>query len=239
MLEHSAPPHADAAAGVFETLLVTGGEAVGLRRHLARLREAAAVLYGAILPDELETAVAREAGGHALGRLRITVMPGEAITIDCDPLDPSIVLPADEVQLVAVRVAGGPGRHKLADRDWLEGIEAAAGAHPLLVSRDGALLETTRANVFLLAGGALATPPLDGSILPGVTRAVAIAAARTLGIAVAERRLTFEDLAAADAVLLSGSLRLLERARVRAGEELTERLARAIDPRGDGATVWR
>jgi para-aminobenzoate synthetase/4-amino-4-deoxychorismate lyase len=130
-------------------------------------------------------------------------------------------------------VAGGNGGHKLIDRSWLREIEAhvdidadaGVGVRALLVSRSGALLETTRANVLLLRGGALATPPLDGSILPGVVRAAVLAHAQRLGIDAHELPLTLEHLRDADMVLLSGSLRLLERANVRRGNRRSAHVA--------------
>ena len=52
----------------------------------------------------------------------------------------------------------------------------------------------------------IATPPLDGSILPGVTRDVLLERARRAGIPAHELPLTLADLQDADAVLLTGSL---------------------------------
>jgi para-aminobenzoate synthetase / 4-amino-4-deoxychorismate lyase len=244
-IEFTPPPTADPALGVFETVLVADGRAVALRRHLERLRAGVQDLYGFALPSELEAQVEEAAAHHALGRLRIRARPrvGAALQLDLEAaqLDPVFVLPPAEVALVTVGVRAGFGPHKLIDRGWLERIEAAAGegVRPLLVTRAGALLETTRANVFLMRDGALATPPLDGTILPGVTRELVLERAGALGIGVREVPLTLDDLRAADMVLLSGALRLLERARVRrnrASEQAAERLAAALDDRrrGDG-----
>ena len=83
-----------------------------------------------------------------------------------------------------------------------------AGARALLVAPGGELLETTRANVFVVRDGVLRTPPLDGRILPGITRAVVLErrasgrVPRARGAAHARR--------SADAILLTGSVRLLE-----------------------------
>jgi para-aminobenzoate synthetase/4-amino-4-deoxychorismate lyase len=224
-------PEAEVALGVFETVLVEDGRARELRRHLERLRASVGVLYGVAPPDGIEARVAEAAAGHALARLRIAVAPAGTgppiVAIECAALDP-LVAGAGDVEIATVRVAAGFGPHKLVDRGWLERIEAAAGGdvRPLLVSPAGALLETTRANLFLLRDGALATPPLDGSILPGVMRAVLLERARRLGIPAHVRPLTLEDLRAADGVLLSGSLRLLERARSRPGRRSADAAAR-------------
>ena len=226
--------------GVFETLLVLDGRPLEAGRHLERLRASTRVLYGAELATDLEARVAAAAAGHRLARLRIDVAPPATTPqIELRPFDPALVLAPGEVTLVTVGVFGGACPHKLIDRGWLARIEAAAGegGRSLLVTRAGALLETTRANVFLLRDGELATPPLDGSILPGVIREVVLEQARRLGIATHETPLTLEDLRAADMVLLSGSLRRLERARVRPdrrSDAAAERLAGALDVRGGG-----
>jgi len=242
-VDFSPAPEADVSLGVFETLLVVDGRPLEAGRHLERLRGSLAVLYAAELAADLERRVADAATGQRLARLRIDVDP-QAPTpaqIAVRPFDPELVLAPDDVAVVTVRVSAGAGPHKLIDRGWLARIEAAAGAgaRPLLVTRSGALLETTRANVFLLRRGELATPPLDGSILPGVMREVVLERARDLGIAAREVPLTLKDLRAADMLLLSGSLRLLERARLRGdrrSDQAAARLAGALDVRGGGGT---
>jgi hypothetical protein len=232
-----AAPAADAALGVFETMLVRDGpgSAPGAPHRTAGRQRSRAVPSRARAADT-GARVASAAAGHALARLRIEVVPrpGEppAVGFDTSALADADVGCAGEATLATVGVAGGNGAHKLIDRSWLRQIEAhvGAGARALLVSRSGALLETTRANVLLLRDGALATPPLDGSILPGVVRGAVLAHAERLGIAAHELPLTLERLRDADMVLLSGSLRLLERAR--APWEASQRGGRGAPERG-------
>ena len=70
---------------------------------------------------------------------------------------------------------------------------------PLLLDADGRVLEASRASVVVRApDGTLYTPPADGRILPGITRA--LAGAR-------ERELTVEDLRAAPALYIASALR--------------------------------
>ncbi len=60
---------------------------------------------------------------------------------------------------------------------------AASGADEVLwVDDHGCLLEGTRSNVFAVIGDVLVTPPSDGRILAGVTRAELLAAAHSLGL---------------------------------------------------------
>jgi para-aminobenzoate synthetase/4-amino-4-deoxychorismate lyase len=229
--EFDAAPLADTALGVFETMLVREGRPVWAGRHIERLAASVRALYDAELDPELDARVAEAAAGHALARLRVDVVPRAGapprIAVVVEQLDRGRVLPAPEATLATVRVRAGAGAHKLTDRAWLLRIEALAGpaVRPLLLTRSGALLETTRANVFLLHEGALTTPPADGAILPGVTRAAVLEHARRLDIAARELPLTLADLRAADIVLLSGSLAQLEHARVRGGERASEQAA--------------
>jgi para-aminobenzoate synthetase/4-amino-4-deoxychorismate lyase len=213
------------------------GRPVSALRHLERLRVSARALYGLTLEPGLEERLEVAAAGCALGRLRIELVPHTpappAIAIVLGAIQRAIVLPGEEVDLATVRVAGGAGAHKLLDRSWFEQIEALAGVgvRPMLVTSAGTLLETTRANVFLLRDGVLATPPADGSILAGTVRTSVLEHAARLDIEAHELPLTLAQLDEADIVLLSGSVRLLERARVRSGRrsaDAFERLAGAL-----------
>jgi para-aminobenzoate synthetase/4-amino-4-deoxychorismate lyase len=230
----------DAARGVFETMLVLGGVAVAWPRHRLRLAASVATLYGGALAEALDARVAELAGGHEVARLRVLAVPspdGVSASAAIEPLEPALVMPAATPALYPVAVAAGFGPHKLVDRGWLDRLEVAvpAGARPLLVAASGLALETTRANVFALRGETLETPPLDGAILPGVTRALLIEEARRLGLEVRERPLAAALLREADALLLTGSLRLLEVRIARGGPPaqatvaaLREGLSRAV-----------
>jgi para-aminobenzoate synthetase / 4-amino-4-deoxychorismate lyase len=85
-----------------------------------------------------------------------------------------------------------------------------AGALPLLLDEEGSVLEASRANVFAVRDGVLLTPPLDGRILPGVTRMRAIELAGELGIEARKVTLSLGDLLSADEVFLTGSVRGIE-----------------------------
>jgi para-aminobenzoate synthetase / 4-amino-4-deoxychorismate lyase len=232
-IDFAGPPSADPSLGVFETLLVADGVPLELGRHLARLAASMHALYGDALPETLSSEIMAAAEGHPLARLRVDVTDSPAIHVT--PFDRALVLPTAVMELATVSVSAGFGTHKLIDRSWLAQIEAETGegVRPLLVSRSGALLETTRANVFVVRDGVLATPPLDGSILPGVMRDVLLARARRAGFTALELPLTLDDLREADVVLLTSSLRLLERARAnrrRHSADVVARLRETLAP---------
>jgi para-aminobenzoate synthetase/4-amino-4-deoxychorismate lyase len=232
-------PRPSPDAGVFETILVVRGTAVSLDAHLARLAASVEELYRRPAPPDVRQRVAEAARGTALGRLRLTVVPdpagGFAANVHVAAVDERLVFPGWEgaVELAPVIVPGGIGAHKWADRRLLERAEAdVAPALPLIVDDDSSLLEASRANLFLAIGDTLVTPPEDGRLLAGITRAQTIEAARALGIGVREQQLDADALAAADEAFLTGAVRGIEPVRratdagaASARGEVTERLA--------------
>jgi branched-chain amino acid aminotransferase len=75
----------------------------------------------------------------------------------------------------------------------------------LVLSTEGRLSEGGGQNVFLVRGGALVTPQLDGSLLRGITRDAVVKMATDLGIEVQERPVPREDLYTADEVFFTGT----------------------------------
>jgi len=183
----------DPSAGLLETLLVRDGEAQRVDEHLARLAASAGELYGLELPADLGTRIAAAAAGT--GRLRLQLGMDGAVAIDLAPLG----APPEHRVLTPFVLPGGLGRHKWADRSLANALAAAAPrATPLLIDSDGAVLEATWANLFLVEDGVTVTPAADGRILPGIHRAQ---------IAAREEPITLERLQHADEVFLTSALR--------------------------------
>ena len=206
-------PAADLAprptAGVFTSLVVTDGRTRGLAAHLDRLAASVARLYAKDLPASLPADLARCLAGRPTGRLRITVRPvGGPLqaTVEVVPLTP----PPDAVTLRPVTVSGGIGAHKYRDRRLLAALTRQAclapGEQLLLTDDTGELLETDRANLFAVADGVLLTPPADGRLLPGTTRAAIIQAAHDSGIKVGFKPLTLDQLQAASEVFVTNAV---------------------------------
>jgi para-aminobenzoate synthetase/4-amino-4-deoxychorismate lyase len=206
-------PKPDPAQGIFETMLVVRGEPVARAAHLGRLEASLEAVYGAELPAETDAVVAEHADGLELGRLRLTAVPSLAklsgldLRVDAGELAGWPHFPEQPVALRPHQVAGGLGCHKWADRAALP--TPAPGEAPLLVDGDE-VLEAAWANVFAVRNGAVFTPPLDGRILPGVTRATVVDLARAQGIEVSEQPLTLDELRQADEAFLTNSIRGIE-----------------------------
>jgi para-aminobenzoate synthetase/4-amino-4-deoxychorismate lyase len=202
----------DPARGVFETLLIADGRPVRLAPHLERLAGSTEELFGRGLPAGLEAAIATAAAPLALGRIRIDLLPTDdelRFEIAAEPIDPAIFFPTkgNGAELRTIRHSGWAGAHKWADRDWLEGVEAELGETVPLILDGDEVLEAGRANIFVVADGAIATPPADGRILPGTARAATLALAAELGVPAGERPITLADLRSADDLFLTSSLR--------------------------------
>jgi para-aminobenzoate synthetase / 4-amino-4-deoxychorismate lyase len=227
----------DPARGLFETMLVADGRPVRPAAHLDRLAASALAVFEQDLPAALPAAVNAAALPLELGRIRVDLTPGSGglrFEIAAEPIDPAIFFPSREhgADVRTVHQPDWAGAHKWADRDWLEGVEADFGeVVPLILVADDEVLEAGRANLFLVADGALATPPADGRILPGTARASTLDLAADLGIPAAERGLHLEDLRRADDLFLTSSLRGIRPVRTLDGkalkksDPLVERLA--------------
>jgi para-aminobenzoate synthetase / 4-amino-4-deoxychorismate lyase len=226
MARLASPIAPDPARGLFETLLVADGRPVRLAAHLDRLARSTRELFARDLPGGLERAVTEAARPLALGRVRVDLLPAGGVArrhrddprpsdadlqfqIAAEPIDPAIFFPAKEngADLRTIRHPEWAGAHKWADRDWLERVEGEFGETVPLILDGDEVLEAGRANIFVVADGALATPPADGRILPGTARAATLALAVDLGIPAQERRVRLADLQAADDLFLTSSLR--------------------------------
>ncbi len=191
----------DPALGVFETVLVEDRRPVALEQHLARLAASVAELYGAALPSTvLAGALAAAAEVTVRSRMRVLADSDGAVRIIVSPAGPPA---AGSVVLEPFTLPGGLGAHKWRDRRLLDTLAALRlGTVPLLVDTDGLVLEAAYANVWIVEGDALVTPPADGRILPGITRAALLAARDDAR----EEPIDLDRLASADALFLTSSI---------------------------------
>lgn len=204
---------------VFTTLRVVRGQILFWPDHVARL---------GVDPEPLLEQVALAVRGMEDARVRITLRPPHPPLIEAQAYAP----PTKPWRLSPVTVshAGDGPLLKTTDRWRYDEARKAAGAADdvLLVGPDGAVLETTIANVFfLLPRGEIVTPPARG-ILPGIARA-------RLSARAVEAPVTLATVAAAtacvvtNAVFLAHAVASIEGVRDFDSEALARDLREAMD----------
>ncbi|MCA1855782.1 aminodeoxychorismate synthase component I [Massilia oculi] len=197
---------------LFETLRASRDEGCRhLDRHLARL--AASCRYAGHAFDPAAARAALDAACAALPpgglhRLRLAVAPDGELQLQAAPLAPL----AEPVRLLLAREGTHSGdallRHKTAlragyDAAW-RAAEAQGAFDALFFNERGELTEGGRSNVFVRFGAAWYTPPLSSGVLPGVMRAVLLAAPAWNA---SERVITRAMLAQADDIVVCNALR--------------------------------
>lgn len=232
--------------GLFETMHLRAGRPWLRDEHLARMARAAAAVELALPPAEalvdLLDAVCAGWPAEVEGALRLVCTRGPE-----DGGPPTVYATLAEVPAAAraarrdgITVATLPLGVPAVARtglDWLPaGIKSTsyavstaarrwarrAGVDDVLwVSSDGYALEGPTANVVWLAGDTLCTvPAADTGILPGTTAAWLLAHAHELGLKATERLVTPAELAAADGVWFTSSVRGLTHLRTLDGTPL-------------------
>ncbi len=103
-----------------------------------------------------------------------------------------------------------PARGKIAG-SYVNAAFASEDAHAagyddsILLTADGHVAEASAANVFVVSGREVATPPLVDDVLPGITRSAVMEIARDAGYEVVQRRIDRSELYLADEVFLTGT----------------------------------
>jgi branched-chain amino acid aminotransferase len=217
---------------VFEGARIYDGRVFKLTEHSARLRRSAE-LMGFPLPwstaeidRATELVVGANGGGEAYARpvawrgseriglsgqgtsihLAIAAWPWPAVFgSDAEVGGIGVGLtrwrrPAPDMLPVKAKTAGIYAAGALARGE----AERAGFEDALLLDHRGDVAEASGANLFLVERGRLVTPAADG-FLDGITRAVVMEEARSLGLEVAEERVSRDRLMAADEVFLTGT----------------------------------
>jgi branched-chain amino acid aminotransferase len=237
------------AAGVFTTMRATGGRVFRLERHLQRLRKSSEALFVPLQHSDADLASAVDdvlrQNDLTDARLRLTVTRGQSVQ---DPLHgthltPNCFLTATDLQPYPAQYYEQGLTVMLSDEQKLNPYDQQAGHKTLnYFSRLAALREAVRrgagealwfnvhnylqsasvANVFLVTGGALVTPPTPeelrdpavaqacpypkSNILPGVTRETVLDLARAAGLDVRLAAVNVNQLLEADEVFLTNSI---------------------------------
>jgi branched-chain amino acid aminotransferase len=220
---------------VFEALRTHGGRLALLDAHLARLERSAARVFIALpvplstLREEVERAV--RAHGSADSYVRLMLTRGTARALGLDPKHaehPSRVLivtalelppaelyergieaitfriqrPSDELSVANAKIG-----NYLATVLAVRKARESGASEALLENAAGEILEGSTSNVFAVIAGSLLTAPETAAILPGITRARVIEAARAAQIPLQLRAISRAELAHAEEVFITSSIR--------------------------------
>ncbi len=213
--------------GLFETLLAIDGAPVFAGRHLARLQQACDRLgWPLSLPDFHVTAaelLARNDLTAGRARIRLAVTAGSGPVHDLTPGSDRLVwmtaLPVGDSSDSLTAILSPWPRN---ERSPLAGLKCSSYAENVIAldharrqgfdemifpNTAGHLCEAATANLFVVIGGALLTPPLASGCLPGITREVVIELAKDLGMPCEERDVLPGELQRAEEVFLTSSIR--------------------------------
>ena len=208
--------------GLYETIKIADRACAFFDEHAGRLEKGLAALH---IPcpftrDDLAQQILAVAAGNDVRdgacRLLVTAGPpwGEpTLLVQTDVR----IFPERPLTAISYRIARAAAAFK--SNSFVPSLvakraaEAAGADDAIFVDDDGRILEATTANCFVHRGGVLTTPPLDGSILPGVIRGKIMQLAEADGMAVAERHIRISELTPNDSVLLDEQ-RAWHRARV-------------------------
>ena len=219
--------------GVFETILIRGGEPWFLDDHIERLSDGLDILGFDFQMEVFLPKIMRELyrtisanGVQDFGRARIQVYrkgggaylpkknaPGFIIEAASFPSDPWINDKPLQVGIYHhVPIAPSPlTRIKSANAlPYILGAkygESNGWDDALMRSTDGYIIEGTKANMFVVHAATVFTPPVFGGCLPGVMRKNVLRVLKKRNVNVEERHLTHLDLAAANEIFLTSSIR--------------------------------
>jgi branched-chain amino acid aminotransferase len=238
--------------GLFETMAVSGGQVFDLDAHLERLAVGLAVLKfaGSVDLVKLRAAIAdyAAAGGMAQAVLRLTATRGAGPRGLLPPASPEPTLlmalspmPPLNAAPLSLHVATVTRRNEFSPLSrikalpYLDNVLALQEAREhgadeaLLLNTQGRIACASAANVFVLRGDRLETPPISDGALPGIMRARVLALAPKLGLAPVEMPLSAGGLAGADEVFLTNSIRRITPVRECDGKPIGGRGGRALD----------
>lgn len=219
------------ADGVFETILVVGAVPFRLNAHLARMKDSAAVLRLPVDAAAARQAVLDLAGqldGAGVVRVTATRGPGTrglAMPAEPDPLlfatavpwSPALAFGEQRLGLSVIRRNESSPLCRIKSLTYLDNVlahdAALASGHDdaLMLSSGGKVACTSMANLFVVQGRDLLTPPITDGVLPGILRALILGLAPGCGLRAMERSLDLDDVTAADAVFSTNSVRLVTR----------------------------
>lgn len=239
------------ADGLFETILCVSGTPFLLDRHLDRLMAGAAsialtcersVVAGGVLdlagrqstPAVIRVTVTRGAGPRGL-RLPPAATP--TVFATSAPWNAALAFCPQTLAVSTIRRNASSPLSRLKSLSYLDNVlaleEAVRGGadDALLLSTTGAVACTSAANIFIVTGDRVTTPPLSDGVLAGTMRACVMELAVREGLTVTEASFGLTEVGKADAVFSTNSVRLISPVTAIGGEPVGQ------TARGESARV--
>ncbi|MFQ5847419.1 MAG: aminotransferase class IV [Candidatus Methylomirabilales bacterium] len=211
--------------GLFETLRVYAGRTVPLlEAHARRMAGGAEFFRFPFSMSAFVQAVTQELAGIAEAgeaRLRVTLEvwgeegPAETrFVTHSSPLTGMDQRAREGVRVMRAPFPRSSGSPLLAFKttNYLENSHARRWARDqgyddaFFCNERGEVTETTTANLFLVHGRRLVTPPVSAGLLPGIARRLLLASAADHGLVAEERPVTTADLETAAEVMVSNAV---------------------------------
>lgn len=217
--------------GFFETIRMVNGIMPLLDLHLQRFFDTAAALnfdasdiYPDKLKDQIQELALKNECAHS-ARIRLTASRGDGLLYDsgdqlhyliqCVPTEK----PFPQLSLKGIKLGTFPQARKSCDQfaklksaNFLPYVMAARYAirrgwdDAVVLNTQEQIADTTLANIFIVQGEQLFTPPLSEGPVAGVMRQYLINALAKTGIAVHEKAMTEKDLLNSDEIFLTNAL---------------------------------
>jgi branched-chain amino acid aminotransferase len=241
--------------GVFSTLRVTNSVLFAYERHFARMQRDAKLLRIPFPsdPDYIKSRLRKliAANGISDATLRVVVVrnkggiwqgPGIERDFDLFALTTGLTNWGDGVKLsvapqarhAASAYAGTKVTSWGMNLNWYEEAHERGYDEVVLLNERDEVSECTSANIFVVLGDRVITPPLSAGCLPGVTRDLLLNEIKVPGIQVSENTLLLPDLEAADEVFITSTTRdvlpvvAIEGLQIRRQGDIGRRLNRAF-----------
>jgi branched-chain amino acid aminotransferase len=214
--------------GLFSTLRIVRGEAFAFERHWRRLEKDAAIIRlpmpyaGPRVRVQLQEVI--RANKVIDGCARIYLVYNQVSFWRSDEEQPAVDLiiytaPLPEYREPVRLTIREHGRHAASMMtgvktiSWLNNVWSVAEAQKegfdevIMLNERGELAECTAANLYIVKGDTVFTPPLNSGCLEGVTRGILLEISSEAGTIVKEQMLRLEDLYSADEVFISSTNR--------------------------------
>lgn len=218
------------ADGLFETMRAVDGQVRFMEEHCQRLRAGMRQLGlviewdDEVLADACQEVLSANDLVDASLRLTVTRGTGPRGLLPPENPVPTVMItaaglpqgqkapPAISLTVSSVRRNEGSPLSRIKALNYLDNILALKQAKEagfddaLLTNNAGKVCCSSAANIFILQGNNLTTPPVQDGVLPGITRKRFMKAAIDQGFEVSTHSITVETVKQADGIFLTNSL---------------------------------